>query len=93
MFVCVGIKKTEEGVVCLGACFTPQEQGKDGKYFCDGVVAWKTGVVMVLVCAVGGDKREERGGVVMIIINGLGLGCGYYTRKLHYGPLGFTFPI
>ena len=81
-----GIDKTEEGVVCLGACFTPQEQGKVGEYFGDGGVAWKTAVVMVLGCAVGGDKREKRGGVVMIIMKGLGLGCGYYTRNLHYGP-------
>ena len=54
-----------------GACFTPQEQGDDGEYFGDGGVAWKTAVVMVLGCAVGGDKRERRRRCVMIIMKGV----------------------
>ena len=72
---CGGINKNGgEGGLCWRVFHTTRT-----RRFGDGGVAWKTAVVMVLGCAVGGDKREKRGGVVMIIMKGLGLGCGYYT--------------
>ena len=51
-----------------GACFTPQEQEGDGEYFGGGGVVWKSAVVMVSGCAVGGNKREEKERVREVIL-------------------------